>query len=109
MSKTAQSDPAVQEVKLITLDPGHFHAALAQKRMYPGVAKRVDIYAPLGFDLTEHLNRIARFNLRRDDHPVRQAEDHNRPNFFDRSVSERPGSALFMSGRTQRKIDRVKP
>jgi hypothetical protein len=28
---------AQQKVKLITLDPGHFHAALVQKSMYPQV------------------------------------------------------------------------
>ena len=39
------------EVKLITLDPAHFHAALVQKRMYQGVSNLVDIYALLGFDL----------------------------------------------------------
>ena len=43
----------------MTLDPGHFHAALIQKEMYPGVAPRVDVYAPLGPDLFEHLNRVA--------------------------------------------------
>ena len=36
------------QVRLMTLDPGHFHAALVQKEMYPGVAPRVDVYAPLG-------------------------------------------------------------
>ena len=49
------------EVQLITLDPGHFHAALVQKEMYPGVAPRVHVYAPLGADLMAHLNRIAGF------------------------------------------------
>ena len=28
-------------VRLLTLDPGHFHAALVQKEMYPGVAPQV--------------------------------------------------------------------
>ena len=37
----------------MTLDPGHFHAALIQKEMYPGVAPRVDVYAPLGWDLVD--------------------------------------------------------
>ena len=46
-------------MKLTLLDPGHFHAALVQREMYPGVSERVDVYAPLGTDLTEHLNRIA--------------------------------------------------
>src|SRR4029078_13726519 len=56
----------VAEVRLMTLDPGHFHAALVQKEMYPGVAPRVDVYAPLGPDLLEHLGRIAAYNRRPD-------------------------------------------
>ena len=33
------------EVKLITLDPGHFHAALVQKSMYEQVDSTVYVYA----------------------------------------------------------------
>ena len=52
----AQEAPRpMPDVRLMTVDPGHFHAALVQKEMYPGVAPRVDIYAPLGSDLYEHL------------------------------------------------------
>lgn len=54
-------------VKLITLDPGHFHAALIQKRMYPGVSPKVHVYAPEGSDLKMHLERINGFNTRKDD------------------------------------------
>jgi len=108
MSETPQAGRSMQEVKIITLDPGHFHAALVQKRMYPGVAKRVDIYAPLGFDLTEHLNRIARFNLRRDDPTAWELEIHTGADFFERMLRERPGNAVVISGRNQGKIDRVK-
>lgn len=35
------------EVKLITLDPGHFHAALVQKVSYPQVSKGVGLKAIL--------------------------------------------------------------
>ena len=34
----------MSDVRLMTLDPGHFHAALVQKEMYPGVAPRVDVF-----------------------------------------------------------------
>ena len=54
----------MDEYRLITLDPGHFHAALIQKEDYPGVSNRVAVYAPLGPDVTEHMNRVARFNSR---------------------------------------------
>ena len=108
MSQPPQSNRSTKEVKIITLDPGHFHAALVQKRMYPGVSARVDVYAPLGFDLTEHLNRIARFNMRGDDPTAWQLEIHAGPDFFERMLRERPGNAVVISGRNQGKIDRIK-
>ena len=52
------------EVKLITLDPGHFHAALVQKTMYPHVSPAVSVYAPPGNDLDQHLKRIESYNTR---------------------------------------------
>ena len=52
------------EVKLITLDPGHFHAALVQKTMYPQVDPVVHVYAPEGPDVEDHLQRIEAFNHR---------------------------------------------
>ena len=33
---------AMPDVRLMTVDPGHFHAGLVQKEMYPGVSARVD-------------------------------------------------------------------
>ena len=39
------------EVKLVTLDPGHFHAALVQKTMYDQVSPTVHVYAPEGPDV----------------------------------------------------------
>jgi vacuolar-type H+-ATPase subunit F/Vma7 len=37
-----------EQIKLITLDPGHFHAALVQKNMFPNVSAEVKVYAPQG-------------------------------------------------------------
>jgi predicted dehydrogenase len=107
-SQNQQTNRGMSEVKLITLDPGHFHAALVQKRMYPNVSKRVDIYAPLGFDLTDHLNRIARFNLRADNPTDWQLEVHTGPDFFERMLKDRLGNSVVISGRNQGKIERVK-
>jgi predicted dehydrogenase len=51
-------------VQLITLDPGHFHAALVQKFMLPGVKPEVLVFAPDGEDVMQHLKRIEGFNAR---------------------------------------------
>jgi predicted dehydrogenase len=107
-SMTQQRDRRMSEVSIITLDPGHFHASLVQKQMYPGVSKRVAVYAPLGFDLTEHLNRIARFNLRRENPTSWELEVHTGPDFFERMLRERPGNVVVISGRNRGKIDRIK-
>ena len=39
------------DVYLITLDPGHFHAALVQKFMLPRVSPDVRVFAPAGDDV----------------------------------------------------------
>jgi predicted dehydrogenase len=98
----------MSEVKLITLDPGHFHAALIQKEMYPEVSPVVNIYAPLGPDLLEHLNRVARFNLRAERPTSWRLEIHTGPDFFERMLAERPGNVVVLSGRNRGKIDRLK-
>ncbi len=102
-----ESGRVMPEVRLITLDPGHFHAGLIQKEMYPGVAARVDVYAPLGTDLFEHLKRIASFNQRAERPTTWQTEVHASPDFFERMLRERPGNAVVLSGRNRPKMDRI--
>src|SRR5437879_7308927 len=97
-----ESKRTMPDVGLMTVDPGHFHAALVQREMYPGVAERVDIYAPVGPDLTEHLNRIVAFN-RRGEQPTRWAlEVHASPDFFQRMLHEHPGNVVILSGRDRK-------
>jgi predicted dehydrogenase len=95
----------MNEVRLLTLDPGHFHAALVQKEMYPGVARRAHVYAPLGPDLLAHLTRIAGFNARADSPTTWELEVHAALDFFERALSERPGNVVVLSGRNRHKID----
>jgi predicted dehydrogenase len=100
-------DGAMADVRLMTLDPGHFHAGLIQREMYPGVAERVDVYAPLGPDLFEHLKRVASFNNRSERPTSWKLEVHTSPDFFERMLRERPGNVVVLSGRNRGKIDRI--
>lgn len=95
------------DVRLMTLDPGHFHAALVQKEMYEGVARRVDVYAPLGPDLLAHLSRIAGFNLRQERPTGWQLEVHAGDDSLERMLRERPGNVTVLSGRNRGKINRI--
>jgi predicted dehydrogenase len=98
----------MSEFRLITLDPGHFHAALIQKEMYAEVSKRVAVYAPLGPDLVEHLNRVARFNLRQENPTSWELDIHAAPDFLERMIQERPGNIVVLSGRNRAKIDLIR-
>jgi predicted dehydrogenase len=91
----------------MTLDPGHFHAALVQKEMYAGVSPRVDVYAPLGPDLLGHLARVSRFNHRAQSPTAWQVDVHTGPDYLERLLKERPGNTVVISGRNEGKIDRV--
>jgi predicted dehydrogenase len=96
------------EVRLLTLDPGHFHAALVQKEMYAGVAKQVHVYAPLGADLVAHLGRIAGFNARPQNPTAWELEVHAGPDPLARLLRDRPGNVVVVSGRNRRKIGFLK-
>lgn len=105
MAESEQRAPP--PVRLITLDPGHFHAALIQKEMYPGVSEVVHVYAPAGTDLAAHVHRVAQFNERAE-RPTRwQLEIHSGPDFLARMLRERPGNVVVLSGRNRGKIDSI--
>ena len=99
---------SLSEIKVMVLDPGHFHAALVQKEMYPELSKRVYVYAPVGGDVLDYLNRVTAFNLRKKDPTNWEIELHASPDFLERMLRERPGNIVILAGRNLPKIDRIK-
>ncbi|HEY1497241.1 MAG TPA: putative oxidoreductase C-terminal domain-containing protein [Candidatus Solibacter sp.] len=93
--------------KLIIFDPGHFHATLLQKDMYPWLDKRVIVYAPLGADLNDYLNRISLFNSRPDNPTDWELDVHTSKDPLAALLRERPGSIVVFTGRNRAKIDRI--
>ena len=98
---------AADQVKLIVLDPGHFHAALVQKDMYSAIDPSVSVYAPMGPDVVDYLNRIALFNTRAENPTAWKIELHAAPDFFERMLREHPGNVVVITGRNRPKIDRI--
>ena len=94
-------------IRLMTLEPAHFHAALIQKEMQPDVASRVDVFAQPGADLDAHLKRVAGFNTR-NDHPTHwQTELHTSAEPLARMLVERPGNVVVVSGKNAGKIGKL--
>ena len=98
---------AADQVKLIVLDPGHFHASLVQKEMYSSLDPTVSVYAPMGPDVVDYLNRIALFNTRTENPTAWKIELHAGPDFFERMLREHSGNVVILTGRNRAKIDRI--
>ncbi|MCL2104454.1 MAG: PmoA family protein [Kiritimatiellaeota bacterium] len=99
-------------VRLLTLDPGHFHAALVQKQMYPRLSPEVNVYAPEGPDLEMHLKRIDGFNTRADAPAAWKTEVYRGDDFAQKMIQEKKGNVVVLSGnnakKTQYILDSVK-
>jgi predicted dehydrogenase len=95
------------EVRIMTLDPGHFHAALVQKTMYDQVSPTVNVYASQGPDLQDHLSRIQGFNTRETDPTAWIEKVYTGPDFLERMIQERSGNVVVISGNNARKTDSI--
>ena len=95
------------DIRLTILDPGHFHAALIQRDMYPGISPKVSVYAPLGPEVLDYLNRVSLFNSRASQPTAWQLDVHTGPDFFTRMLEEHAGNAVLFTGRNRPKINRI--
>ncbi len=95
-------------IKLVTLDPGHYHAALVQKSMYKQVDPVVHVYAPDGPDVQDYLKQIAQFNSRGQDPTHWQMKVHVGDDFLERMLAEKSGDIVVLSGNNRRKAEYIK-
>ena len=94
-------------LRLVVLDPGHFHAALLQKTMYPGVDATVHVYAEDGPDLADYLQKIDGYNARRDNPTAWRTVVRSGADFLDRFGSERAGDVVVIAGNNRRKAEYI--
>jgi predicted dehydrogenase len=91
------------KVRLITLDPGHFHAALVQKSMYGDVDSVVHVYAPAGPDVRSHLDKIGAYNQRAaaPTHWVEKVYTGN--DYLQKMISDKAGNTVVLAGNNREK------
>jgi len=110
--KGSQNKPIVTEkdkskVRLMTVDPGHFHAALVQKTMYDQILPDVNVYAPEGPDVQQHLNMIRSYNDRAADPTKWNEIVYTGPDFFEKMISDKPGNVVVLSGNNRKKAEYI--
>jgi len=107
MCAAISTSAATNDVRLVTLDPGHFHAGLVQKFMYPQVSPIVHVYAPAGPDLQEHLQRVEGFNARAEQPTHWDEKVYTGPDFLDRMLQEKAGNVVVLAGNNAHKTEYI--
>ena len=96
-----------EKIKLVTLDPGHFHAALVQKTMYEDIDSTVHVYGPEGNDIQFHLDRISSYNSRSENPTNWNQVVYKGDDFFTKMIQEKKGHVVVLSGNNQKKTDYI--
>ena len=92
-------------MKLVILDPGHFHAALVQKTMLAGIEADVAVFAPAGPDLDDYLRKIGQFNGRATDPTHWRTNVYTGTDFLERFAAARAGDVVVIAGNNRRKAE----
>ena len=102
-----QQPQEAEKIRLMTLNPGHFHAALIQKNAIPELEETVFVYAPPGPDLELHMQRIEGFNTRADDPTNWTTHVYTGRDYIERMLNIRPGNVMVTAGNNRLKTSYI--
>ena len=105
MALTSCSSDKESKVTIVTLDPGHFHAALVQKNSYEQVSNEVYVYAPEGDDVAEHLKRIEGYNTRSESPTQWNENVYLGDDFMEMMIAEKRGNVMVTAGNNGKKTE----
>lgn len=95
------------EVKLITLAPGHFHAALLQKNSLDIIDPVVHVYAPEGKETESHLQYINSYNSREIEPTHWKEIVYTGDDFLEKMWNDKKGNVVVLAGNNQHKTDYI--
>jgi predicted dehydrogenase len=97
----------MRPIRVIVLDPGHFHAALSLRESHPCLEDDVDVYAPEGPGLEAFCAMVETFN-RREVNPTRwRVHRHVSTQPLESLLEERRGGLVILAGRNHAKAESI--
>lgn len=97
-----------KKISLITLDPGHFHAALMQKTMYSDISPIVHVYAPDGPEVKAHLSLIEGYNTRKDNPASWVERVYTGPDYLEKMLAQKAGNVVIIAGNNLKKAEYIR-
>jgi len=96
-----------RKLQLITLDPGHFHAALVQKSMYADVDSVVHVYAPEGQEVKSHLSLVDSYNTRTENPTSWKQQVYTGQDYLEKMFADKAGNVVVIAGNNKLKSDYI--
>ena len=90
-------------LRLVVLDPGHFHASLLQKNALAELSDTVRVYAPEGEEVEQYLAAVASYNGRAEEPTSWREVVYTGPDYLERMVGERAGDLVVLAGNNRKK------
>jgi predicted dehydrogenase len=105
--ENAMNESSKDKVILMSLDPGHFHAGLIHKTMYPQADSTVYVFAPEGAELDDYIKRITGYNSRPESPTAWNIEVEKGEDFLEKMISKKPGNVMVVAGKNDQKIEYI--
>lgn len=95
------------DIKLVVLDPGHFHANLLQKSSLPSVNDTVRVYAPNGTEVQQYLENIHLYNQRTENPTSWKEVVYTGDDYLVKMLFEQKGDVVVLAGNNQKKTTHI--
>lgn len=96
-----------ERARLTVIDPQHFHAALVQKHVHPGIDSVVHLFADSGTTVDGYRQLITQYNTREEDPTRWEIVDYYGVDFLEKAFEPTAGNVVVLAGDNQRKIDYI--
>ena len=99
------SEPAARPLRLVVLDPGHFHASLLQKNALAELSDTVRVYAPEGAEVGQYLAAVASYNERAEEPTSWREVVYTGTDHLERMIGDRACDCVVLAGNNQKQTD----
>jgi len=96
-----------EKAKLTVIDPQHFHAALVQKHIHPGIDSVVHLFADSIATVEGYKQLITQYNTRESEPTQWNIVDYFGADFLEKAFDPTAGNVVVLAGDNQRKIDYI--
>ena len=93
------------DLRLVTVDPAHFHASQLHSGPLPGFSRDAYVYAPIGSDIAGYWLSVAGWTAQSIQPDFWRFHSYTGSDYMARFEADRPGDVHMLSGPNRRKIE----